>query len=407
MGENGMNLWNHSGRLLASVLLLGAIGGIVAQGETKSDPAILKLIDQLGDEKPDARTAAEKELIEKGLPVLESLNEAIQSHPDPDVKLRAILLVSTIRKGAYGQLRKFAGHKGGGIRHIAVSKDGKRALTGSMDTTVRLWDLESGKELKTLEGHSSWTWQVAFSPDEKQAFSSGGVDGTIRRWDLETGKELMKYTGHKNWVYGIAITPDGKFLFASGAGKKDGEEQGDSTIRQFDVETGKEIQQLEGHTGYVWKLAISPDGKYLASAGGNDNTMKIWNVSTGKLVHDLVDAHNGNFIVGVAFSPDSKFLLSAGRDGFARLWDLATGKELAVYEGFSENPEAVAWSPDGKRFLASDSNKVHVFDRESGKVVHRFEEHTGKVFAVKFLPDGQRALSGGVDNILRMWGVPK
>ena len=401
-----MYLWNRCGRWLATLLALGVVGLLMAQETKPTEGELGKLIDQLGNDDPDVRKEAEKKLFDRGLPALDDLNKAIKGHPDPDVKLRAILLAANIKKGAFGLLRKFEGHSGDGIRSIVVSKDGKRALTGGTDRTIRLWDIETGKELKKLTGHTSWAWEVMFGPDEKQVFSTGSLDRTARRWDLESGKELQQYKGHVYRTYGLAVTPDGKTLFTSGAGSEEGKPN-DFTIRQYEVESGKEVQQLEGHTGWVWRLAISPDGSRLASIGFNDYSAKIWDTRTGKLVHDLKDIHEGANVVAVAFSPDSKTLLTGGRDSTARLWDVETGKPLTVYKGLDSAAEALAWSADGKRFLAADGNKVHVFDKASGKIIHRFEEHTDVVYAVAFLPDGNRALSAGKDNVMRMWGVPK
>src|SRR5262249_41153311 len=148
------------------------------------------------------------------------------------------------------------------IRSLAVSKDGKKALSGAMDRTARLWDLDTGKELVQFKfpGDHSWVWSVAFSPDEKSALSSGSLDSALRLWDLETGKEVRKFEGHTGRAYGAAFSPDGKHVASSGA-------EADSSVRIWDADTGKELHKLDGHTGYVWRVAYSPDGKKLASVG--------------------------------------------------------------------------------------------------------------------------------------------
>lgn len=389
-------------RALAALLVLAVGAGLLlaADDDKPADgKEIAKLIDQLGDEDADLRKTAEKKLFDIGEGALDAVNKAIKDHPDPDVRLRAILLSRNIQKGAFGEIRKFTGHTGH-IRHIVVSKDGKRALTASMDYSARVWDVDSGKEVSKFTGHTGWVWQVALSPDEKEAVSSGGLDKTLRRWEVATGKELKKYPEHPSRVYGAAFSADGKHVFSSGAEK-------DTIIRMFDADTATEVKTFEGHTGWVWKLAVSPDGKRLASAGMNDKTYRIWDIESGKAVVIGNDAHDDSYVVGIAWTPDGKQLLTSGRDSLVKLWDAQTGRLLKTYKGLTDSAEAVAFSKDGKRFLASDDRIVHVFETDSGKIIHRFEDHTQKVYAVAFLPDGRRALSAGEDNVLRMWGVPK
>src|SRR5207248_8399401 len=127
----------------------------------------------------EVRQNAEKRLREVGEPALAPLRKAAKSHPDPDVRLRAIVLAGNIDKGIYGEMRRLTGHTNT-IRSVAFSRDGKKALTGSMDKTMRLWDVETGKQLKKFEGHGSWVWTVAFHPDGKHALSAGSLDKTLR-----------------------------------------------------------------------------------------------------------------------------------------------------------------------------------------------------------------------------------
>jgi WD40 repeat protein len=275
-------------------------------------------------------------------------------------------------------------------------------LSGAMDGTVRLWEVDTGKLLKTFDIPNGWAWQICLSPDEKEFVVSGGKDETLYRFDLDSGKELQTYKLPKNhWAYGAALSRDGKYVFGGVSGK-----DSDFSIRRFDAATGKEDAKLMGHSGFVWRLRVSPDGKKLASVGCNDSSFRLWDVDSAKELFNGKEAHDG-YVVGVAFSPDGKQLLTSARDSLVKLWDVDSGKLLTTYKGLSGDAETVAWSADGKRFLASDGNTVHVFDKDSGKIIHRFEDHPEKVYTASFLPDGRRAVSAGEDQVIRMWGVPR
>ncbi|MBY0228841.1 MAG: WD40 repeat domain-containing protein, partial [Gemmataceae bacterium] len=390
------------------------------------------LIDKLGDDDIDKRKDAEKGILEIGEPALPALRKAAAEHADADVKLRAIVLQQKIKKGLYGELRKFVGHAGdgdsSGIRGIAVTSDGKRAITAGTDQKLIVWDLDAGKQVREITGHEGWCWEVAISKDDKECLSSGTLDGTMRLWDIGTGKELKKYKGHASRVYGVAFSPDGKHVASGGADKE-------TTIRIFDRASGDEVRKLEGHTGYVWRIAYSPDGKKLASIGLNDRSLRVWDAETGKALFvkkqkeekdekdpketkeqqeareareakEAKDAHDG-YVVSLSWSPDGKRILTGGRDPMVKLWDAEKGELIRSYPAAGGDPEAIAFSPDGKRFLASADRVVNVFDTATGKIVHRFEDHTETVFAVAWTPDGRKALSAGRDKTLRLWGVPR
>lgn len=407
---------------LAALALVGLLAGLGLAQDDKpaksadkpTDPAVAKLIDQLGSEDADVRKAAEKKLIDMGEGVLPAIRKAARDHADPDARLRCIVLSTTLVKRLYGEIRKYVGHTNK-IRHLAVSKDGKKALTGGEDNAVYLWDIDTGKPLQKMTGHSSWAWQVAFAPDEKRAISSGGMDKTVRLWDLEDGKELKQFTGHKSRTYGAAIWPDGKHVAAGGGAHTDNGEPADSSIRIWSVSSGKQVKQLDGHTGYVYKLAISPDGKRLASIGINDYSLRIWNVEDpeeAKIQTVVNKVHEDGFVTNLAFSPDGKSILTCGRDETCKLFSAADGKLIRTFDGFGDNVEAVAFSRDGRRFLAGGNRVVHVVETATGRIIHRFEEHPGVVFAVAFLPGGTKALSAGADDngkdfSMRLWNVPK
>ena len=169
---------------------------------------------------------------------------------------------------------------------VAFSPDGKYALSGSDDKTIKLWDISTGKEIRTFKGHTSTVRSVAFSPDGKY-FLSGSWDKTIKLWDVSTGREIRTFIGHTEAVNSVAFSPDGRYVLSGG---------GDGILKLWDVSTGKEIRTFKGHMDIVTSVAFFPNGKYILS-GSNDGTLRIWSVSTGKEIAQFISFTDGEWIV--------------------------------------------------------------------------------------------------------------
>ncbi|MCA2681312.1 MAG: hypothetical protein IM482_17470, partial [Microcystis sp. M043S2] len=157
------------------------------------------------------------------------------------------------------------------VLSVNFSPDGKTLVSGSDDKTIKLWNVETGKEIRTLYGHDNSVTSVNFSPDGK-TLVSGSDDNTIKLWNVETGQEIRTLYGHDSYVSSVNFSPDGKTLVSGSY---------DKTIKLWDVETGQEIRTLYGHDNFVYSVNFSPDGKTLVS-GSNDKTIKLWNVETGQ-----------------------------------------------------------------------------------------------------------------------------
>src|SRR5215813_13027708 len=222
-------------------------------------------------------------------------------------------------------IRTFKGHSDF-VFSVALSRDGRAALSGSNDMTVKLWDVATGKVLHTFTGHSGLVGSVAFSPHvKKPGFDLRGFtptalsashDKTLKLWHVETGTVLRTFTGHSGPVYSVAFAPDGLTALSSSE---------DRTLKLWDASSGTELRTFTGnalpnsvaHTAL--SVAFLPDGR-IALSGGDDMTVKLWEVATGKELRTF--SGHSERVSSVAFSPDGRTALSGSFDKTLKLWDL-------------------------------------------------------------------------------------
>ncbi|WP_437948078.1 PQQ-binding-like beta-propeller repeat protein [Sorangium sp. So ce296] len=291
-----------------------------------------------------------------------------------------------------GEERTLYGHSGR-VNACAISPDGQHIVSGSDDTTLKVWDLETGKLLSTLQGHSSWVNACALSPDGQRIVSASS-DRTLKIWDLATGRLLSTLQGHSDWVRACALSPDGQRIVSA---------SDDATLKVWDLATGKLLYTLEGHSGGVKACALSPDGQRIVSAS-NDTTLKVWDLATGRLLHTLKGHSEG--VKACALSPDGQRIISASGDTTLKVWDLATGRLLHTLKDHSEGMKACALSPDGQRIVsASDDTTLKVWDLATGKLLSTIDGHSRWVNACAFSPDGQRIVSASGDRTLKVWDL--
>jgi WD40 repeat protein len=303
------------------------------------------------------------------------------------------------------EIRTFLGHSGG-VVSVAIAPDSKTALSGGLDKTLRLWDLANGRELKKFEGHSDRITSVAIAPDGKIALS-GSADKTLRLWDLASGREIRKFDGHSAWVTSVAIAPDGKTALSAGCDFANGRCVRGS-LRLWDLAGGAEIKKFEGYPLFT-SVAIAPDTKTALSKVCDDEygeefgtcTLRLWDLASGREIKKF-EGRSGP----VAFAPDGKTALSGGGDNTLSLWDLASGREIKKFVGHSDAVTSVAFSPDGETVLSGSADRtLRLWDLASGREIKRFEGYSRHAGPVAIAPDGKTALSGGGDKTLRLWDL--
>jgi WD40 repeat protein len=379
-----------------------------------SAEAIDRLIVQLGDDDMTIRAQAKKQLEAIGEQAAAGLKKAAESAEDPEVRKAAKAMLEKFDAKARGVLHVFGGH-GNRVNGVAISADGKRAVSASWDQTLRYWDLDEHAMIRQFAGHGNSAMSAAFSPDGKRLLS-GSSDQTMRLWDLESGGEIRRFA-HPQTVWDVAFSPDGKTALSGCT---------DGNARLWDLESGNLVQTLATAKGTAWTVAFTPDGKQAVTGGGNtlDTTgeakvaLKLWDLATGKEIREYV-GHTRD-IRHVAISSDGKQLLSASFDGTVRLWDLASGNELKKFDGPGNFVESVSFTPDGKRAVCSygpattqaiyDEDprcSLKLWDLATGKEIKQFKGHGGPVLCLAVSRDGKWLVSGSADKTMRLWEMPK
>jgi RNA polymerase sigma factor (sigma-70 family) len=282
------------------------------------------------------------------------------------------------------------------VRTLAFSPDGKLLVAPGAANLALLWEAATGKVVGRLEGHTAPVSLVAFSPDGK-IIASGSADHTVRLWDPDSGKVLHEW---KIDATALAFSPDGKVL-AAGTSAMNGAV---GTVRLLGTATGQEVGPTATHHAPLHRAAFSGDGNTIATSG-KDDAVRLWEASTGKEIRAFADDAGG--VSGMNLSPDGKKLTTVGQDAVVRLRDTTTGKELSRFELAPPGPVLrTFFSPDGEMLgTVRPKGEVALWRVADGQLLRSFKGDDAEVLAVAVSPDGKGLALGSGNGNIRIWDV--
>lgn len=285
---------------------------------------------------------------------------------------------------------------------FAFSPDGDKIAIACSTIGIWIHDVNTGEEIELLTGHTDAVTSVAYSPDGT-TLASGSYDKTVRLWDADTYELRATLNGHTGDTNALAFSPDGKTLATGASRSSEIRRAGpfvpeekvveviDSTIRLWDVATGKHKRTLTGHSGWISALTYSPDGTTLASAS-TDGTIRLWDGIIGEYKNTL-EGHLQNVAL-VLFSSNSTRLVSWGNDATARLWDTDTGKQITLINDI--HYKAVGFSPDGSTLVCGQGKgnaTIRLWDAHTGEQKAELKHIFTDIFSVVFSPDGSKLVT--------------
>lgn len=284
------------------------------------------------------------------------------------------------------------------VRCLVFSPDSQTIASGSLDGQCRLWNVKNGRLIHTLDTKSETVWSIAFSPDGN-LLAAGDRANQVTLWNPKTGKLEKTLNDHDAWANAVAFTPDGKLLAS-------GDDLG--FIRLWtvgkDVDQSRVIPAIQG----VISLHFSPDGKLLLSGHKNRLLIKVWDVETGKQLHEI--SPEGSNLRSARFSPDGQMIGGVATSMGLGLWNVENGKQLGTFPqrafGSDDVMTAVGWSPDGRMIVSVGTYTLVFREVGNGQVRERIQTRDlDQNSSMALSPDGKFMVTGGgsASPVIKLW----
>ncbi len=274
------------------------------------------------------------------------------------------------------------------------SPDGGLLAVAGENGKVHLYRSGDWTSVRVLEAHPRGAGSVRFSPDGK-FLATTGIDGTARIWDVAGGIALARFADHSGTVHAAAWSPDGTRVATTGA---------DRSVRVWDPRSGESKAVLLGHNAAAYALLFTADGTQLLS-GGYDGTVRLWNVAKGDLVKKLVSPEHA--ITALALSRDGRRLFTGSGDGenSVREWDLSTGRSVRnLRSAHTGNVLSLRLMPDERTLISAGGLTVHLWETSSLRNLAILSHHTADINAMAISPGGKWIATAGLDMQLKIWG---
>ena len=306
-------------------------------------------------------------------------------------------------------LKTLTGHKS--VNAVVITSDGKQIVSGSTDSTIKIWDIETGKNINTLIGHHSSIRAIAITPDGKNIVSASH-DTTLKVWDLQTGECLCTCIEHQKSVTVLAIHPDGDKVISG---------DDDKRLIIWNLKNGQLLRNIKTFEGYLYAIAITNYGfsftgdekKILVATRvrERDNPFEVCNISTGEVLKNLTDeTWLGTYITHVAITPHDTKVVAASKDrNQIKILDLRTGIPLGSFEAhYGQYVTALAITPDGKQVVTGAHKTIKIWDLtliQKKSKIKSITKHNSSVQAVAITPDGKQAISGDGNGTIIIWDI--